>query len=127
MTTQYNPVGWFEIPVSDLERAKSFYEYVFDYTLEIHPMGEIMMAWFPMHENAIGATGSLVKGEGLKPSPAGSGIQIYFSTPDIELALARVKEKGGAVVAEKYSIGEYGFVGVAEDCDGNRIGLHSHT
>lgn len=125
MTTQFNPVGWFEIPVIDLDRAKAFYEHVFDCSLELHQMDDVMMAWFPMYENAIGATGSLVKGEGLKPSS--SGIDIYFSTPDIELALSRVREKGGTVITEKTSIGEYGFFGMAEDTEGNRIGLHSRT
>lgn len=125
MTTEYNPVGWFEIPVTDLDRAKAFYEHVFALTLEVHQMGELQMAWFPMRENAIGATGSLVKGE--KQRPARGGIVIYFSTPDIDAALARVRQKGGKVLAEKFSIGEYGFVGMAEDSEGNTIGLHSRT
>lgn len=125
MTTEYNPVGWFEIPVTDMDRAKAFYEHVFAVTLDEHQMGELQMAWFPMQPNATGAAGSLVKGENHRPTRG--GILVYFSTPDIDTALVRAREKGGKVLAEKFSIGEYGFVGMATDSEGNTIGLHSRA
>lgn len=123
MKEKMNPVGWFEIPVKDMARAKAFYEYVLDLKLEDHEMEPVQMAWFPMSEELVGAAGSLVKGEGYEP--AKEGVLIYFSTLDVNIALARVREKGGQVITGKTSIGEYGFYGVILDTEGNRIGVHS--
>ena len=123
MSAQKNPVGWFEIPVKDMARAKSFYEHVFGLDLEEHRMGPLLMAWFPMEEGVAGAAGSLVKGEGYEPSD--KGVLVYFTAPDIDAALARAREKGGRVISEKTSIGEYGFIGIIVDSEGNRVGLHS--
>jgi predicted enzyme related to lactoylglutathione lyase len=86
-------------------------------------MGNLKMAWFPFLENKRGSTGTLVQAESYVPSH--SGVLIYFSTGDISGVLQRVREKGGKVITERMSIGEYGFVGHFEDSEGNRVGLHS--
>ncbi|MDX1700132.1 MAG: VOC family protein [Melioribacteraceae bacterium] len=118
-----NPVNWFEIPVSDMEKAKKFYESVFDFELSINEMGNTLMAWFPMEQDATGATGTLIKHDSYIPSQAGT--MIYFSVEDIEAILEKVKNNGGEVTNPKTSIGQYGFVGHFADTEGNRIGLHS--
>jgi hypothetical protein len=127
MTTEKkecNPVGWFEIPVTDMTRAKSFYEAVFKLPIEEKEMEEgMVMGWFPMSETGSGASGSLVKGTGYIPSLAGT--LIYFSASDIDSTLDRVRNSGGNVISEKTSIGEYGFIACFEDSEGNRIGLHA--
>lgn len=125
MASNWNPVGWFEIPANDFERARGFYEHVFEIGLEEHQIGPFRMAWFPMRPDAIGAAGSLVKGEGYVP--ADSGVLIYFTAPDINATLARVEAKGGTVLVPKKSIGEYGFIGIFKDSEGNRVGVHSRT
>lgn len=122
MAVEHNPVGWFEIPVNDMARARAFYEHVFDVELKENQMGDVLMAWFPMFEGSIGSTGALVKGEGYEPSMGGT--LVYFTAPDIETALERARERGGCVLVPKTSIGEFGFFGVARDTEGNRIGLH---
>ncbi len=124
MSAKNNPVNWFEIPVKDLERAKSFYEYVLDCQLSINEMGPLKMAWFPMRQDAAGATGSLVQNENYTPSYSGS--MVYFSVEDIESALARIEEKGGKILNPKSGIGEHGFVAHFEDSEGNRVALHSN-
>ncbi|MDH3252573.1 MAG: VOC family protein [Ignavibacteria bacterium] len=123
MATQMNPVTWFEIPVNNLDRAKRFYEDVFGVTLSLNDFGTLKMAWFPMKEGSAGATGTLVKAETYVPSHAGT--MVYFSVDDIEDVLKRVSVKGGKIVNPKRSIGEYGFVAHFEDCEGNRVALHS--
>jgi hypothetical protein len=125
MNAQKNPVGWFEIPVKDMARAKAFYEHVFALKLEEHQMGPQSMAWFPMQEGVTGSAGSLVKGEGYQPSL--EGVLVYFTTPDIDATLSRAKEKGGQVITEKTSIGEHGFYALVQDTEGNLIGLHSRA
>jgi predicted enzyme related to lactoylglutathione lyase len=125
MEMEHNPVGWFEIPVVDLDRAVAFYEHVFQITMVEQPKGRYEMAWFPMKEKAYGACGTLIMGEGQTPSP--NGVLVYFSVPDVEATLMRVEERGARVLQRKTSIGEFGFIGVIVDTEGNRIGLHSRV
>ena len=119
----YNPVGWFEIPVTEMDRAVKFYEAVFGYTLEVHEMGPNIMAWFPQSPEFKGAAGTLIKGPAYIPSAEGS--LVYFTAPDLEGHVARITEAGGSVIQGKMSIGEYGFIALAMDTEGNRIALHS--
>lgn len=123
MTTRMNPVNWFEIPVNDLDRAKAFYEHVFDIELSIQDLVQLKMAWFPMLQGAPGAAGTLVQSPEYTPSHAGT--LVYISVEDIEEVLERVQEKGGKILYPKKSIGEFGFVAHFEDCEGNRVALHS--
>jgi len=125
MSIQHNPVGWFEIPVTDMDRAREFYQHVFEIRLEEMRMGPATMAMFPMFENSIGASGALVQSEGSRPSDG--GVLIYFTAPDIDAMLARGEEKGGRILAPRSGIGEHGFIGILLDTEGNRIGLHSRT
>ena len=119
-----NAVNWFEIPVTDIDRAKKFYEQVLDIELSRNDMGPMQMAWFPMEQGAEGATGTLIKSDGYTPSYDGS--MVYFAVKDIEKTLSKVKQIGGKVVNPKTSIGEYGFVAHFEDSEGNRVALHSN-
>jgi uncharacterized protein len=118
-----NPVNWFEIPVIDMTRAKSFYETVFGLQISSNQMGQLEMGFIPMDDNAYGAAGSIVKGEGYVPSHTGT--LVYFGVPDIEAVLERIKQNGGRILLPKISIGEYGFVANFEDSEGNKIALHS--
>lgn len=118
-----NPVCWFEIPVNDMEKAKKFYESVFDFELTFSEMGPYIMAMFPMIQDASGTSGSLMKSEGYKPSKTGS--LLYFCVDDIEATLTKVTAGGGITILPKTSIGEYGFIAHFEDCEGNKVALHS--
>lgn len=123
MAVEYNPVGWFEIPVVDMERAIAFYEFVLGVKLERHKMGDVDMAWFGMKDGEYGSAGALISG--CSKTPSMDGISIYLSTVDIPTTLKRAAEKGGDVLLEKENIGEYGYIGFMADSEGNRIGLHS--
>ncbi len=119
-----NPINWFEIPVNDLEAARKFYETVFQLeSMQVTEMGPASMAWFPGGPENPGATGTLIKTEGYTPSYEGT--VVYFSVESIEETLGRISENGGKTVVEKMSIGEYGFIAHFEDCEGNRVALHS--
>lgn len=119
-----NPVDWFEIPVTDINRAKRFYEDVFGVQISLNKVSQLEMGFFPMENNLYGAAGSLVKAEGYIPSH--TGILVYFGVPDIETVLERIKHNGGKVLLSKTSIGEYGFIAHFEDSEGNRVALHSN-
>ena len=122
-----NMVGWFEIPVTDMNRAKSFYEKVFGIKIQIEQFGDTTMGWFPFAENpeTRGAAGSLVQnGQFYKPSA--NGTLVYFSSPEITYELRQVEEAGGVVLQEKTLIKEdIGYMGLFLDTEGNKIALHS--
>lgn len=115
-------VNWFEIPVTDIARAKSFYESVFDTSLTDMEMGPSQMAMFPMEQGAPGATGALVKADSYTPSQEGS--VIYFLTESIETSLGKIESAGGKTFMPKTSIGEHGFIAMFGDTEGNRVALH---
>ncbi len=125
MDTQRNPVGWFEIYVQDMERAKAFYQSTFQTTLQPLIMPGLEIWAFPMLMEAGGCPGALVKMEG-KDSGAG-GTLIYFTCADCAVEAARAAENGGQIQREKMSIGDYGFISLVLDTEGNMIGLHSMT
>ena len=122
----YNPVGWFEIYVKDMERARKFYEGMLKTKLENLPSpgDEIEMYTFPMNPEGKGSSGALAKMGG-DEQPSGNGVMIYFTCDDCATEASRVKENGGQVIKNKFSIGDYGFVAIVSDTEGNVIGLHS--
>ena len=119
-----NPVGWFEIYVQDVARAKTFYEAVFQTKLEQLNKPGVEMWAFPMLMDRIGAAGALVKMPGF-PS-GGNSTLVYFICVDCAAQeAARVVKFGGRIQREKMSIGEHGFIVLAFDTEGNMFGLHS--
>lgn len=125
---QRNVVGWFEVPVLDIDRATKFYETVLDIKLERHQMGGFDMAWFPMLEgDKPGAAGTLVKNDAMY-KPSTEGILVYFTSHsgDLDNELGRVEAAGGKVLSPKEEIGGgYGFMALLTDTEGNRVALHS--
>lgn len=118
-----NPVGWFEIYVQDMDRATTFYETVFEVELERLNSPEIEMRSFPSDMEKMGASGALVKMPGF-PS-GGNSTLVYFMSEDCAIEEARVEAAGGRIQRPKTSIGEYGFVTLAIDTEGNMFGIHS--
>lgn len=120
-----NPVGWFEIYVQDMPRAKTFYETVFQ--VELQPLEASVkgmeMLTFPMEENLYGAPGALARMNGV-PS-GGNSVLVYFSCADCAVEAGRVAAAGGEVEVHKMPIGEHGFIAIVQDTEGNMIGLHS--
>ncbi|GAB1857377.1 VOC family protein [Flavobacteriaceae bacterium MHTCC 0001] len=119
-----NMVGWFEIPVADMDRAKAFYETVFQIEITLHDFGSSLMGWFPFAEEKEGAAGALVKQDTYIPSQKGT--LVYFVSDNVQNELDRVEAAGGSIYQIKKQISpEYGFMGAFIDTEGNRIALHS--
>lgn len=123
-----NAINWFEIYVSDFSRAKKFYTDVFGYALTDLPMTserhpEMNYATFPADEKGGGASGALVKMDMAKPGIGGT--LVYFATGEINTELGRVEAAGGKIIRPKQDIGDFGFIALVEDSEGNMIGLHS--
>ena len=127
MEAKKNAVGWFEIPVDNMERAIKFYEAVFGHKLERHNMQELDMAWFPMHPEGMGSMGSLVHNKKFY-KPSSNGTLIYFTafSGDLNNELGKVEKAGGKVILPKTKISEeHGYMALIMDTEGNRIAVHS--
>lgn len=116
-----NPVAYFEIPVTDLDRAIKFYADVFGFDFERESVDGVELAWFPYNQEAPGASGALAKGEIYVPTR--NGPVIYFTTRDIDATLARVVARGRPLLYPKTDTGVGAIVAEFEDSEGNRIAL----
>ncbi len=123
--TKMNAVGWFDIYVTEMDRAVRFYEGVLGVKLEpmTDPTGETEMMSFPSDMQVYGAAGALVKAAHARPGVGGT--TLYFSVADCATQAAAVADAGGVVIRPKFSIGDFGFVCLAQDTEGNIIGFNS--
>jgi uncharacterized protein len=118
-------VHWFEIPVLDMNRAITFYETVFQTKMSPFTLGSIERAWFTTDVNSGDVNGMLIKNEN-HYKPGHQGTLIYFSTENIMDELERVEKAGGRILLQKSRVSpKFGFMAIFEDCEGNRIALHS--
>lgn len=118
-----NAINWFELFVTDLDRARKFYETILDAKMQDAAMDCCQMAIFP-YDNMKGIGGALTKMDGYKPGPGGS--MIYLNVEgDLDAVLARIPEAGGKVLQGRMPIPPHGFIGIFEDSEGNVVGLHS--
>ncbi len=122
-----NAVGWFDIYVDDIDRAARFYEHALDVTLApmVDPTGETHMMAFPTDMEAYGAGGALVQSPFGRPAPGGT--LVYFSVRDCAVHEPRVITAGGKVVRPKFSIGQFGWVTLCMDTEGNMFGMSSQA
>ena len=109
-----------------MPRAKTFYESVFGKKLEKlgDPGPGVSEMWaFSGKPNNTGATGALVK---MDDGPSGlGGVIIYFTCEDCAVECSRVPKNGGTIMKNKFSIGQYGYIALVTDPEGNTVGLHS--
>jgi uncharacterized protein len=126
MNSNSNSLNWFEIPATDIKRAKKFYENVFDVKMEEMEMEGMLMAFFPWKNGNGKATGGLVKSKMHKPSKTGGCVIYLNADPDLKKALSKVKKAGGQVIMPKTQIGEFGFMAFFIDTEGNRMAMHSN-
>ena len=119
-----NAINWFEIFVTDLDRALGFYEQALGRSLRREEFGGEPTAVFPADEHAV--AGSLVQRATRKPSS--EGVLVYLDTAgQMASVLARVPAAGGAVVLPRTSIGPMGWIATIRDTEGNVVGLHEEA
>jgi len=115
-------INWFEIPVTNMERAVRFYKSIFAIELEQMEVMGGTSAFFPYEVGGVG--GSLTAGEGYVPSQSGAVIYLNGGQ-NLSTVLDRVVPAGGQVLLAKTNIGENGYIAFFLDTEGNKIGLHS--
>ena len=118
-----NALNWFEIPVSDFSRAKSFYESILQITIERMEMGPSIMGMFPGDQDSV--SGAIVQDANCQPSSTGTLVYLNGGA-DLAKILDRVAPAGGEVAVPKTEIGNgFGFFAHFLDTEGNKVGLHS--
>ncbi|NNE65326.1 MAG: VOC family protein [Pyrinomonadaceae bacterium] len=119
-----NAVSWFEIYVSDMDRAAAFYSKVIGREMMDLPAPDGgQMKAFAWEEGGPNASGAIAKFKDCEPGAGGT--MVYFDCDDCSVEAGRVEEAGGKLKMPKTSIGEYGFIAMFEDTEGNSVGLYS--
>lgn len=118
-------ISWFEIPVSDFNRAKTFYQAIFDFEMPEMDMGPVKMGIF-ISDRDQGVGGAICYGEGYTPAGA-HGPKAYLNAgQDLNTVLNRVPGAGGSIVLPKTEIApEMGNMAFFSDTEGNVLGLYS--
>lgn len=119
-----NAINWFEIPVTDLARAKRFYGSVLQAELREESMSGRKMAIFPYDKDS-GVGGALLEDEVLVPGA--QGVVVYLNAEDdLDGAVSRIEPAGGKILLGKTKISEeIGSIAHFLDTEGNRVALHS--
>jgi predicted enzyme related to lactoylglutathione lyase len=125
MDANANTLNWFEIPVTDFDRAKKFYETIFGISMHVMDFQGFKMGMFPSVPGNGKLSGAIVQGEYYVPSKTGTLVYLN-GDPDLQVALDKVEAAGGSVMRPKTQIGEFGFMAVMIDTEGNAVALHSN-
>lgn len=122
-----NAISWFEIPTTNLERATTFYETIFDTKLIPLDMPQLQMRMFPLEDMMTGVGGALSHSPRFYSPSATEGTLVYLNAnPDVQIVLDRIEAAGGKIAVPKTEISpEHGYMAVFIDTEGNRVALHS--
>ena len=124
-----NVITWFEIPVTDIDRAQKFYETILDIEMIKHTDGSNEAVFFPYDPNIIQATSGRVTGVLSKTEnkPSGEGVVVYINaSPTLQEVLNKVEPAGGKIILPRTQI-PAGFIAVIRDIEGNKVGLHAEN
>ena len=126
MSSETNALNWFEIPVTDIARAKKFYESIFEIKMEEMEMEGMKYAMFPFSPMKGKVAGGLAQSPMHTPGTTGSIIYLN-ANPDLQKVLDRIENAGGKITMPKTSIGQNGFMAFFTDSEGNTMALHSNN
>jgi len=127
MNQDTNSINWFEIPVSDMARAKHFYQVIFSMHMNDGEMLNMQYAFFPYHPGNSKISGALVKSEMHKPGMEGAIVYLN-ANPNMDEVLEKVEQEGGKILLPKTKVsGEIGYMAFFSDTEGNKVALHSQN
>jgi len=128
MNANSNAINWFDIPVTDLQRAKEFYETIFEIQMETGGPPQEQMAFFPRKKDTIMGLSGILSGALVNKkefNPGTDGPLIYLNaSPELDPVINRLQKAGGKVLVNKTKI-PAGYIAICLDSEGNRIGLHA--
>jgi predicted enzyme related to lactoylglutathione lyase len=122
-----NAINWFEIPVTVFDRAKKFYETIFDYQIPDSIAGAKRMGFF-LYDFKTGKIGrAIIHGDVYTTSQKGPLIYLN-AEPGLQIILNSVEDAGGKIVQQKAQVTpEVGHAAIFTDSEGNRVALHSRA
>ena len=122
-----NAINWFEIPVSNFDRARDFYSRILQIEISELNVGSKRLGLLPYDAATGGIGGAIVQAPDHIPSQR--GCLVYLSCGnDLAEVLARIPAAGGCIEKEKHPVSDeqdLGFIAIFKDSEGNRIGLHA--
>ena len=120
-----NTIDWFQIPVSDMDRAINFYKTILSADLHAIDMNGAQVAVLPHERENGGVGGALYAGHGYTPSANGTVVLLHGGK-DLSNVLSRVEAAGGKIILPKTGLNNNsGFIARFIDSEGNQVGLHS--
>lgn len=120
-----NAITWFEIPVTDFERAKKFYSTIYDFDMPEAQVGPVRMGFLLYEQQPQRVGGAICFGNGYTPSSQGT-LPYLNGGSDLNIVLERIEKAGGKVVISKTFIApEHGYFARFVDTEGNLVALHS--
>jgi predicted enzyme related to lactoylglutathione lyase len=127
MDPNANALNWFEIPAANIDRAKKFYENIFNIDMPKQEMMGMHMAFFPYDPGSGKTSGAVVQSEMHKPSMEGSMVYLN-ANPKMDNVVERIEAAGGKMVMPKTKISdEIGHMAFFIDSEGNKVALHSQN
>ena len=115
-------ITWFDVPVTDLDRAIRFYSAVLGSPVTKEKTGSIPTGILPTPDGQ--KMGCLVSGNQAKPSL--NGVMVWFDVEGrLKESVAAATANGGKILGDIHAIGGFGFRAEVQDSEGNRIALYS--
>lgn len=116
-------IGWFELYVSDFEKAKEFYSALFGWQFNKSTTLGNPYYWI-INTGEGSVSGGLMKKT--EPQHSGQAVVLYAETEDIDGTLKKAETLGGKTVKAKTLISDKaGYFALFLDIDGNTMGLWS--
>ena len=109
----------FDVAVDDPDRAKRFYEGMFDWKLE-KPPG--MTDYYFIETRDLNGESGVGGGLGKRGDP-GQRITTYIGVSSVDEYAAKVGKLGGKVVQPKMTVPGWGYLAVCLDTEDNMFGL----
>ena len=109
----------FDVPADDINRAKNFYEKLFDWKIERLPGP---MEYFNISTKDDKGNNSIGGGMGQRGFPD-QKITNYIDVDSIDDYIKKVEELGGKIIMPKTKISRFGYLATFLDTEGNILGL----
>ncbi len=109
----------FDIASEDPQRAKKFYQSLFDWKMASPPG---MEGYYLVGTKDLEGKDSVGGGLGKRMDPS-QKITCYFGVDSLEAYTAKIRELGGTVVVPKISVPGWGYMANCIDTEGNAFGL----
>ncbi|MFZ3384706.1 MAG: VOC family protein [Candidatus Methanoperedens sp.] len=109
----------FDLPADDVERAKKFYEKLFDWKFEKVPMPT---PYYLIETADLEGNPGVRGGMGKRGMP-GQHISNYIGVPSVDDYLAKVTKLGGNIIMQKTAVSGWGYLAICVDTENNTFGL----